>query len=172
MEKDKEAIIENDNDNEREDNSKYIDAINEMKKNTVSKDDYAKLEEENSKLLKALIDGDQIVAESGNAENVDVDKKIDSLRRELYVDDSDLSDLEIASKTLELRGLIIERDGEDADPFLPKGITPTAYDIEKASLVAQELQDAVDKAEGSNEVFRGHFISKIKDDPKSGRIKK
>lgn len=166
-------ILENDNVVENENgDEKYIEAIAEMKKNSVSKDEYKKLEEENSKLLKALIDGDQITVDSGTTENVDIDKRIGDLRKELYVDESDLSDLEIASKTLELRGLIIERDGEDSDPFLPTGITPTAYDIEKANLVAQELQDAVDKAEGSNEVFRGHFVSKIKDDPKSKAIRK
>lgn len=166
-------VLENVNEVENEEGEgKYIEAISELKKNSVSKEEYNKLEEENSKLLKALIDGDQIIANTGKAENVDIDSKIDSLRKELYVDDSDLSDLEIASKTLELRGLIIERDGEDNDPFLPLGITPTSFDIEKANLVAQELQDAVDKAEGSNEVFRGHFVSKIKDDPKSKTARK
>ena len=166
-------ILENDNVVENDEGeNKYIEAIADLKKNSVSKEDYEKLENENAKLLKALIDGEQIVAETGKAENVDVDKRIEGLRKELYVDDSDLSDLEIASKTLELRKLIIDRDGEENDPFLPTGITPTSYDIEKAQLVAQELQDAVDKAEGSDEVFRGHFVSKIKDDPKSKVVRK
>lgn len=168
----KENVIEDEKGAEQGD-SKYIEAITELKKNTVSKEKYAELEEENAKLLSALIDGGQVQVESGAANQKDVDKIIDSLRQELYgEEDSDLSDLEIASKTLELRNAIIERDGEDADPFLPNGIAPTAYDKEKAALVAQELQDAVDRAEGSNEVFRGLFVSKIKDDPKSKTIRK
>lgn len=170
MEKE-ENVNENVNETEGGD-SKYIEAITELKKNSVSKDKYKELEEENSKLLSALIDGGQVQVESGTAKQEDVDKTIDSLRKELYGGDSDMSDLEIATKTLELRSAIIERDGEDADPFLPNGIAPTAYDKEKAALVAQELQDAVDRAEGSNEVFRGLFVSKIKDDPKSKTIRK
>ena len=164
-------LNENENENENEVSSRYIEAINELKKNTVAKEKYEELENENSKLLKALIDGEQIQADSGKAENADIDSEINSLRKELYVEENELSDLEIASKSLRLRKLIIDRDGESADPFLPTGITPTSFDIEKANLVAQELQDAVDKAEGSDEVFRGHFVSKIKDDPKS-KIKK
>ena len=55
-------IIESEQENVGADND-YIEAIKEMKANTVSKEDYNKLKEENKKLLQAVVNGETIELE-------------------------------------------------------------------------------------------------------------
>ena len=43
-------------------NQQYIDAIRDLKANTVSKDRYNKLMEENKNLLNSLVNGEQLAA--------------------------------------------------------------------------------------------------------------
>ena len=102
-----------------------VQAINELKQNSVSKEKYDKVFEEKNKYLKALIDGNQ-VAEAQPKEPVDVD----ALRADLF--GKDLSNLDFAKKALELRDALIERDGVDI--FVGKGskLTPTQEDYEAA----------------------------------------
>ena len=125
-----------------------VQAINELKQNSVSKEDYNKVVAEKNKYLKALIDGNQ-VAEVQNKEPVD----IDGLRRELFSGEKDLTNLEYAKKALELRDAIIERDGGDI--FVGRGskLTPTDEDYEAAQRVADGFQQCIDVAQGDSEIF-------------------
>lgn len=125
-----------------------VQAINELKQNSVSKEDYNKVVAEKNKYLKALIDGNQ-VAEVQNKEPVD----IDGLRRELFSGEKDLTNLEYAKKALELRDAIIERDGVDI--FVGRGskLTPTDEDYEAAQRVADGFQQCIDVAQGDSEIF-------------------
>ena len=125
-----------------------VQAINELKHNSVSKEDYNKVVAEKNKYLKALIDGNQ-VAEVQNKEPVD----IDGLRKELFSGEKDLTNLEYAKKALELRDAIIERDGVDI--FVGRGskLTPTDEDYEAAQRVADGFQQCIDVAQGDSEIF-------------------
>ena len=125
-----------------------VQAINELKQNSVSKEDYNKVVAEKNKYLKALIDGNQ-VAEVQNKEPVD----IDGLRKELFSGEKDLTNLEYAKKALELRDAIIERDGVDI--FVGRGskLTPTDDDYEAAQRVADGFQQCIDVAQGDSEIF-------------------
>ena len=125
-----------------------VQAINELKQNSVSKEDYNKVVAEKNKYLKALIDGNQ-VAEVQNKEPVD----IDGLRRELFSGEKDLTNLEYAKKALELRNALIERDGVDI--FVGRGskLTPTDEDYEAAQRVADGFQQCIDVAQGDSEIF-------------------
>ena len=125
-----------------------VAAINELKQNSVSKEDYNKVVAEKNKYLKALIDGNQ-VAEVQNKEPVD----IDGLRKELFSGEKDLTNLEYAKKALELRDAIIERDGVDI--FVGRGskLTPTDEDYEAAQRVADGFQQCIDVAQGDSEIF-------------------
>lgn len=158
----------------KEDNSqKYIDAIEEMKKNSVPKEELEAAQEENKRLLKALIDGDQIEVENQNGSE-DLNEKIKKLHKELYKDDFQGTDLDYMSKTLELRNAIIERDGEDADPFLPHShnYLITDADREAAKRVAEEVADAIESSNGSNKVFIATLQEKMVDSaPQRGRRK-
>lgn len=125
-----------------------VQAINELKQNSVSKEEYNKVVSEKNKYLKALIDGNQI-AEAQPKKPVD----IDALRKDLFGGSKDLTNLEYAQKSLELRDALIERDGVDI--FVGRGskLTPTDDDYEAAQRVADAFKQCIDVAQGDSEIF-------------------
>ena len=131
-----------------QDTNNYIEAIKEMKANSVDKAAYEKLKEDNKQLLDALINGGQVTQEI-KKEPVDIDK----LRRKLFSQDSDLSNLEYMKTALELREELLDRGSPD--PFLPYGqnITPTDEDIKTADRVAEAIKQCIEYADGDSEVF-------------------
>ena len=100
-----------------------VTAINELKQNTVPKAQYEQVVAEKNKYLKALIDGSQIADAKPKAP-----VNIDELRQDLFSGKKDLTNLEYAKKSLELREALIERDGVDI--FVGRGskLTPTDED--------------------------------------------
>lgn len=139
--------IENQIENQEEQES-YADIINEMRANTVSKDKYNRLEEENKKLMKALAKGETIEVEAPETPDVK------ELRKSLYTDEvSNLSDIEFVQKTLQLRKAIMDDGG--IDPFVASGhrITPDDEAFNVAEKVADVLQQCIDYADGDNAVF-------------------
>ena len=120
----------------------YISAINEIKQNTVSKEAYNKVVEDNKKLLDSLVHG------TGNGQDQEQKPKepdIDELREELYgVNRNDMTNYEYVDKTLQLRKAIMDKGG--VDPFVPSGrkIQPSLEDFQKAQNVADILQEQVD----------------------------
>lgn len=125
----------------------YIDQIAQLKQNTVSKAEYEKLRADHKKAMDALINGGQIET----TEKAPVDKN--QLRKELYCNEPNLSNLDYWKKTLELRQAIIDEGGKD--PFLPYGqkIAPTAEDKEAAERVATIVQECIDYADGDSRIF-------------------
>ena len=125
-----------------------VQAINELKQNSVSKEEYNKVVSEKNKYLKALIDGNQI-AEAQPKEPVD----IEALSKDLNGGSKDLTNLEYAQKSLELRDALIERDGVDI--FVGRGskLTPTDDDYEAAQRVADAFKQCIDVAQGDSEIF-------------------
>ena len=139
-------------------NQDYISALNEMRKNTVSKEAYDKLREDNKKLLDTIVSG-QSLEQTEVKEEVDVD----ALRKELFGKSRrDLSNLEYVDKTLQLRKALMER-GEQ-DPFVMKAgrtSSPEAEDFKKAERVASVLQECVDIADGNDSVFDNEFQRRL-----------
>lgn len=142
-----------------ETNSDYLDAINDLKQNTVSKEAYAKLKEDNKRLLDALVNGDQIEAETETT--VDVDE----LRSRLFGGKEELNNLEFVSHALKLRQACIDKG--ERSPFLPVGdhVTITSDMLAKEQRVADVLQDCVDFADGDSGVFTAQLQRCIKDTP-------
>ena len=148
----------NDNDIEREDSqtmdtaADYIKALEEIKRNSVSKDDYNKLKEENKMLLDAVVNN----IPSGEEEEVVVDQPvdIDKLREDLFnADNQDMTNLDYITKAMKLRKALIDKG--EKDPFLPwgKNIIPTNEDISTAERVAEAYQHCIDVAAGDPDVF-------------------
>lgn len=135
----------------------YIEAIKEMKQNSVDKAAYNKLREENQQLLNALVSGKEI--EMKKEEPVDVNQ----LRKELFNRDGTLSNLDYVSSALKLRAALIERG--ERDPFLPYGdkVTLTAEHYDKAESVAAVLQECVDFADGDSGIFTAELQRRTKD---------
>lgn len=132
-----------------------IEAIREIKENSVSRDEYLKLKAEKDKYLKALIEGSQV--ETEKKEPVDVDQ----LRKDLFT--QDLSALEYAKKSLQLRDAIIDRDGVDIFVANGEKISATDEDYEKAQKVADAFQSCIDIADGDSEIFTRELMRITKD---------
>lgn len=138
-------------------NEAYIQAINELKANSISLDKYNKLRAENKKLLDSLVSGNQI--ELPKEDKPDVQ----ALRNKLFNNNNDLSNLEYIDTALKLRTALIE-SGE-RDPFLPTGdkVDLTSDIIDKANGVADGLQAIVDFAEGDSGIFTAQYQRVVKD---------
>ena len=143
----------------------YIQQIEDLRANSVSRADYDKLKAEHNRAMNALINGGQI--DDPKAEKVDKD----ALRKELYnSQDNGLSNLDYWQKTLTLRQAIIDDGGKD--PFLPYGqkIAPTAEDVECANRVAKVVQECIDYAEGDSRIFTNELDRRTTDmAPMAGR---
>ena len=131
--------------------SDYMEVINDLKKNTVSKEDYEKLREENKMLLKNIANNVPVPSDDeSKPEPVDVNK----LREELFnTDNQDMTNLEYITKVMELRKALMDRG--ERDPFLPSGqnILPTDEDIKTANRVAEVYQNCIDIADGNPDIF-------------------
>lgn len=129
-----------------DDATNYIEAIKEMKRNSVSKADYEKLQAENRQLLDSLINGNQV-----EMINPEPPVDINELRNDLF--NKDNTNLSFIEKSLKLRDALIKSGQPDI--FLPIGkqIAPTDEDIAKAQKVADALSDCVEYADGNSEIF-------------------
>lgn len=137
-------------------NEQYIAAIEEMKANTVSRDAYNKLRNENKQLLDALVSGKEIPQEPVNKPSAD------DLRKKLFGGE-DMSNLEYVETVLSLRNSLI--GAGERDPFLPYGdkVDITPEQIDAAEKVAAGLQEMVDFAEGDSGVFSAEYQRRVKD---------
>jgi hypothetical protein len=79
----------------------YISTITEMKKNSVTRESYDKLKQENKQLLDALVNGKDI--EMKKDEPVDISQ----LRKDLFNRDNQMSNLDYVSNVLKLRDALI-----------------------------------------------------------------
>ena len=158
-EKEKELLNKIDTGAKVEDNTQdYLNAIKDLKQNSVSRSEYDKLKAENKELINSLVNG-QVVTNEPAKEMKDINK----LRKELFNPDKELSNLEYATKALELRDALIE-SGE-ADPFLPIGskYTPRVDDINTANKVAEVLKECIEYAEGDTRLFTSELDRRTND---------
>lgn len=140
----------------------YISAINELKQNSVDRKQYEKLQQENKRLLDALVDGKQIELPKKEEPN------IPEMRKNLF--GGDLSNLEYVDTALKLRTALIEKG--EPDPFLPVGdkVNLTQDTIDKAEHVANVLQECVDFADGDSGIFTAELQRRTVDsNPLMGR---
>ena len=134
----------------------YLAAINELKQNSVNREDYDKLKAENKKLLDSIVNG----TDAGLVQPEEK-KSIEELRAAYLKEDQ--SNLEYISNALKLREALMA-EGKP-DPFLPIGeqILPTDEDVAKAAHVAEVLQECVDYAEGDSNVFTNELQRRLVD---------
>ena len=127
-------------------NQNYIEAINELKANTVDKKAYEKLKAENKQLLDTLVSGGQI-------EQPKEKVNLDTMSDELFHNRQNLTNLDFVQRALELRTELIAQG--NPDPFVPFGHNAniTQADIDQAERVAQIFQDCVDESDGDPGLF-------------------
>ena len=137
------------------DNNQYIDALNQLKQNSVDRSKYDALKAENKKLLDSIVNGTEI------AQPVEEKKSIEELRANYLKEDQ--NNLEYITNALALREALMA-EGKP-DPFLPIGeqILPTDDDVTKANDVAAVLKECVDYAEGDSDVFTNELQRRLVD---------
>ena len=143
--------------NVENDSNHYIEAIKEMKANTVDKEAYLKLKEENKQLLNSLVNGEEIKGQEPEQK-----ESIEELRSKLFgTKRKDLNNLDFVENALKLRNALMEAG--QTDPFVPTGskIKPADEDFAKAKKVADTLQECVDYADGDPDVFTDELKRRI-----------
>lgn len=143
---------------EQEQEQSAVDIITEMKANTVPKTKYESLQAEHNKLLKALVNGDEVEVEAPEKPN------IDELRLSLFTEEvQKLNNLQFVENSLKLRNALLEAG--EADPFVPCGnsTAPEESDFATAERVAQILQECVDYANGDSQVFTAELQRRTMD---------
>lgn len=152
MEEQKKEVVQDTNNSNI---SKYLDEINNLKANSVSKEEYDKLKAENSELLKSIVNSRTPEKEEPKTPVVDINELRANFKKE------DPSNLEYVQNALKLRDAIIAQGG--TDPFLPQGkkIIPTEQDIEAANRVASVLKECVDYANGDSQLFTNELYRRI-----------
>lgn len=142
---------------EQVDNNQYIEALNQLKANSVDKADYDKLKAENKKLLDSIVNGTEVALPATEKAS------IDDLRKKLANSSEDnLSSLEYTETALKLRERLLEEGQED--PFVAHGsqYSPTQVDYDRANRVAAILQDCVDNAEGDDDTFLAELKKRLR----------
>lgn len=130
---------------------KYIDTINSLKANSVSRTEYDKVRDENKKLLEAIVQGNAYESASTDAP---AKPTIQELRNKAYGKDAEnLTDLEYVETVLELRDRLLEEEG--VDHFIPSGkkFSPDYNDQFCAQKAYEGLKHCVEVANGDNDVF-------------------
>lgn len=145
----------NENENVVDEEFDVVKEVNDLKKNSVPKEEYDRLKEEHNKTLRAIINGDVEGLELPEAttDSTDNVERIKALRNKLS--NEELNNLDYVSTALELRNAVISEYGEEKDPFLPTGhnVVIEQSDIDTANRVADTLQDLVEKANGDSQYF-------------------
>ena len=138
-----------------------IQQINDLKQNSVPKEKYDKLLEDNKKLTKALIENKQL--EDPAAKREEISQK-DLLARVFRADGR--SNLEHWKDALEYRKREIESGNQD--PFV--AVANSKYSPDESSYAAAEklangIQDIIDQSDGDPKVFDTYFESCLKEPP-------
>lgn len=136
----------------------YIKAMQELKENSVPKEDYLKLKEENKRLINAFANGEENPLTNNKKDAPDINALRVALTKE------DQTNLEFCQNALNLRNALLDIGKED--PFLPKGhlIKPTDEDRQKAQNVADVFQDCIDYAQGDSEAFTNELMRRTEND--------
>ena len=124
----------------------YLEAIKNLKQNTVDKAKYEQSEAERKRLLNMVVNGQTVdVPEEPKHREINV------IRNELF--NKEHNNLDYIKLSLELRNALIA-EGQP-DPFLPYGsrITPTDSDIAAANKVADALEACIENSNGDSAWF-------------------
>lgn len=152
MENENEKIVNETGEEEQD----LVSMVEELKANTVSKEDYAKLKADNKRLMQALINNEQIAKET---EPFDLPKTAKELLN------GDNTNLDYIDKALKIRKYI--KDTKGIDVFVNQGAVerPTDAQIAAAETVAEVLQECVDDAHGDAAAFQVALQRRTVDPP-------
>lgn len=127
--------------------AEYIETINKLKANSVSKDEYLKLRNENKQLLDALA-SNQVVEVTAEPK-----RDITEVRKELFTNHSNLSNRQICQDMMELYDYELENRGVNI--FMPTDpqYIPTQDDITQVDNMVRGMKSALETANGNDLIF-------------------
>lgn len=128
---------------------KYLNTIEELKKNTVSKNEYKKLQDENKALLESIMSGN-----TGGSAELPNKPTAQDLRNKLYGADCEkISDVEYVQAVCDLRDILLEEEG--IDYFTPTGRQYSAdhNDHAAAQKVYEGFRHCLEVADGDDKRF-------------------
>lgn len=138
--------------------SMYIDQINNLKQNTVSRTQYDKLMLENKQLLESLVNG----SGASSAEEEPPKPTADELRKDLF-SGKEMTNLDYCTKALALRQAVLEEEGKDIFVGEGRNLTPTSEAYASAQRVAEVMAECVQAADGSPEIFTAELMRRTND---------
>ena len=135
------------------DNTDYIEALKDLKQNSVNKDKYDALKSENKKLLEALVNGQQVEVqpEGSKLESRDTYYK-------KYKENNFPNDLEYWDNFLKLREATIKEYGQDPCVTGSYGLTPEGVKQDPAYGEAETIEEQMDIIKGFIEESEGNPI--------------
>lgn len=148
MQKDLEVV---DNQVEVDTTADYIETINQLKQNSVSKDEYMKLKNENKQLLNAIASNQTVEVPA----EPEVD--IDEVRRNVFQKHVDLSNREFVDNMMKLYDYELEHSGKNI--FMPTdpNYIPTQDDITQVENMVNGFKNALEEANGSDLIFNQYM---------------
>ena len=127
----------------------YLAQLDELKKNTVSRDKYEKAMSDNKKLANALANGEYQQAKAKEKEEVDIAELEKDLKH-----NRQKNDLDLWKKILTLRDARLKLDASD-DILVADRSRPGAY--AEAQEFAEAMQEAIEDSNGDPIVFSSRF---------------
>ena len=144
------------------DNQQYIDAIRDLKANSVSKDRYNKLVEENKNLLNSLVNGEQLATANSTPQEMRTLKDIMNDQKACALKGDQCGYIE---HSLEFRDKLLEETGEDC--FVSRGanVTPTEESYRNAQKVADIYKECLDYANGDDKALINELQRRMVESP-------
>ena len=129
----------------------YLDVINELRKNTVSKADYERVMSDNRMLAEQLAYSTPS-ATAQEEEHIPTTEEVQNLRSHLF-NTSGISNLDYIRTALDLRDAVMKQG--ERDPFLPTNNGYIDNDVDKARVeaMAKGLRQMVDYCGNDKKLF-------------------
>lgn len=157
---------------EGEDTASLLQAISDLKQNSVSRSAYDKLVETNRQLTSHIVNGTAMPEIEAESDVTQPKRSLEELRKIVLSTDGNVSNLEYAKATVELRQQLI--DNGERDPFLPfgQGVSPTEQEVQNANMFAAVLEQCIEESDGDDGVFQALFTKCIANDRVSSHARR
>lgn len=155
-------ILVNEQTEQVNDNQYYIDAIKEIQANSVSKERYNKLLDENKYLVDSLVKGESLAPANSAPQEVRTLKDIMNDQKDCAAKGNQCGYIEYA---LEFRDKLLEETGEDC--FVSRGanVTPTEESYRNAQKVADIYKECLDYANGDDKALINELQRRMVESP-------
>ena len=136
---------------EQDTSSMYLEQIKNLKANSVSKEAYDKLMNENRNLLQTIVEGKQMSSDVTEQPK----KSLEELTKELK--SGELNNLDYIKTSLEHRQRCIEERGFDPYVGISHTSAPSDEAIRNGEQVAEFLEQLVKTADGNSQIFTNEY---------------